>query len=124
MGNEFSNTSDVKSRPLYNQKNRPLALEAHIDSRRNYVSAGQIEELAGKNGNVITCQDVMDAGLVLHKKQAQKTLKYHLAKGTLFTLRNTRPQQYYPSSIKSEVIEKDLQKNGPLDPTGVAIPQG
>ena len=41
----------------------------------------------------------MDAGLVSCKKQAQKALKYQHAKGILFTLRDTRPQQYYPSAI-------------------------
>jgi hypothetical protein len=127
MSNEFSNINDIKNRPLYNQKNRPVALVAHIDSQRNYVNADQITELAikiyrTKNGNGSTYQDLMDAGLVLHKKQAQKTLKYHLAKGTLFTLRDTRAQQYYPSSIRSEVVKKDLQKIGPIDPIGVVVP--
>lgn len=46
--------------------------------------------------------NLMDAGLVSRKKQAQKALKYHLRIGTLFTLRDTRPQQYYPS-------DKDLK---------------
>ena len=64
----------------------------------------------------------MDAGLVSCKKQAQKALKYHLRIGTLFTLRDTRPQQYYPSDIRSEVVKNYLQRNGPLDPIGVAFP--
>jgi hypothetical protein len=110
MSNEFSNTNDIKNRPLYNHKSRPVALVAHIDSQRSYVDADQITELAIKvyrtnNRKGVTYHDLIDAGLVFHKKQAQKTLKYHLAKGILFTLRDTRPQQYYPSSIRSEVVK-------------------
>jgi hypothetical protein len=91
------------------------------------VDADQITELAikvyrTKNGKGVTYPDLMDAGLVCYKKQAQKMLKYHLGKGTLFTLRDTRRQQYYPSSIRSEVVKKDLQKNGPVDPIEVAVP--
>ena len=61
----------------------------------------------------------MEAGLVSHKKQAQKTLKYHVKKGTLFTLRDTIPQQYYPSTIKSDIVKNKMQRNGPINPTGV-----
>jgi hypothetical protein len=123
MGNE---SNGVENKPLSNQRIRPLVLVAHIDSHRNYVSANQISGLAikiykTKDGKGMTYQDLMDAGLVSHKKQAQRILKYHLARETLFTLRDTRPQQYYSSTIRSEVIKKDLQKNGPLEPTGVAL---
>jgi hypothetical protein len=53
-------------------------------------------------------------------KNKQDTLKYHLRKGTLFTLIDKRPQQYYPTSIKSEIIQ-NLGKNTPIHPTGVAM---
>lgn len=34
-------------------------------------------------------------------------LKYHVRTGTLFTLEDKRPtQQYYPTAIKSNIIEK------------------
>jgi hypothetical protein len=92
MGNERSNTSDIKNRPLDNRKSRPVALVAHIGSKRSYVDADQITAFAirvykTRNGNGLTYPDLIDAGMVFHKKQAQKTLKYHVAKGTLFTLR-------------------------------------
>jgi len=38
-------------------------------------------------------QYLIEKGLVKHKKQAQDALKYHLRKGTLFTLGDKRPQQ-------------------------------
>ena len=127
MSNECSDNNDVKNRPLYNGKIGPVALVAHVDSERNYVNADQITQLVikiykTKSGKGITYQDLMDAGLVSRKKQAQKALKYHLRIGTLFTLRDTRPQQYYPSDIRSEVVKNYLQRNGPLDPIGVAFP--
>jgi hypothetical protein len=65
-------------------------------------------------------QYLIEKGLVKHKKQAQDTLKYHLRKGTLFTLGDKRPQQYYPTTIKSEIIQ-NLGKNTPINPTGVAM---
>lgn len=46
-------------------------------------------------------------------------LKYHLKKGTLFTLRDTRPQQYFPSIMRPEIITNELNKNTPIDPTRV-----
>jgi hypothetical protein len=60
----------------------------------------------------------MEAGLAKHKKQAQDTLKHCLQNGTLFTLRDCRPQEYYPNAIKSEVMTKQLSKNTAIDPTG------
>ena len=83
MNNECSDNTGVKNRPLFNGKIRPVALVAHIDSERNYVNADQITQLAikiykTKSGMGITYQDLMDTGLVSHKKQAQKALKYHV----------------------------------------------
>jgi hypothetical protein len=62
----------------------------------------------------------MDAGIAIHKRHAQDVLKYHFRKGDIFTLKDKRPQQYYPTNIKSEVIEKTA-KNTLIDPTGVGI---
>ena len=79
MSNEFS-TNDIKNGPLYNHNSRPLALVPHIDSQRSYVNADQITQLAikvykTKNGKGLTYPELMDAGLVRYKKQAQKTLR-------------------------------------------------
>jgi hypothetical protein len=62
----------------------------------------------------------MDAGIVIDNNHAQDVLKYHLRKGNIFTLKDKRPQQYYPTNIKSKVIEK-IAKNTPIDTTGVGI---
>jgi hypothetical protein len=79
-----------------------------------------IEAYKMKGGRGITYSDLLQMGLAYHKRQAQDVLKYHLRKGTLFTLGSKRPQQYYPTAIKSDIIEK-LQKNTPIDPTGMAF---
>jgi hypothetical protein len=62
----------------------------------------------------------MEAGIAIHKNHAQDILKYHKRKGDIFILKDKRPQQYYPTNIKSKVIEK-IAKNTPIDPTGVGI---
>jgi len=63
--------------------------------------------------------DLMQAGLGAHKHQAQRALKYQKSKGILFTARANRPQQYFPTCIKSRVLENQLQKNVHMNPTGV-----
>jgi hypothetical protein len=93
-------------------------------SCRSYIHSSKIIELAtGKfrnTGEGITYKDLMDAGVSIHKNHAQDVLKYHLRKDNIFTLKDKRPQQYYPTGSKSEVIEKTA-KNTPIDPTGVGI---
>src|SRR5919112_3969310 len=101
----------------------PLDLVGQCFSgRRSYIHSSTIIELATdkfkRTGKGITYKDLMDAGISLHKKHAQDILKYHLRKGDIFTLKDIRPQQYYPTQIKAEVIEKTA-KNTPIDPTGV-----
>jgi hypothetical protein len=96
-----------------------------FSGRRSYIHSSTIIELATdkfeKTGKGITYKDLVDAGISIHKKHTQVILKYHLRKGNIFTLKDKRPQQYYPTHIKSEVIEKILAKNTPIDPTGVGI---
>jgi len=95
-----------------------------FSGHRSYIQSSIIIELATdkfkKTGKGITYKDLMDAGIVIHKNHAQDVLKYHLRKGDIFTLNDKRPQQYYPTNIKSKVIEK-IAKNTPIDPTEVAI---
>src|SRR5215211_5259000 len=91
---------------------------------RSYIHSSTIIDLATdkfeKTRKGITYNDLMDAGIVIHKNHAQDVLKYHLRKGDIFTLKDMRPQQYYLTNIKSKLIEKKA-KNTPIDPTGVAI---
>jgi hypothetical protein len=122
------NLTPEKNTPLAFTKNPPLTLVAHygggpVGGKRRYTGAQTINELAIRkfrpNGKGVTYRDLMEAGLAKHKKQAQGTLKYCLQNGTLFTLKSCRPQEYYPTSIKSEIMAKELSKNTPIDPTGV-----
>ena len=118
--------AQVNSTRLENSKNTLLSLSAQICFRNRYVTSGQITKLAVetykmKGGRGITYTDLLEKGLTVNKKQAQDMLKYHFRKETLFTLDDKRPQQYYPTAIRSEVIE-NKQKNTPIDPTGVALP--
>jgi hypothetical protein len=53
------------------------------------------------------------------KRQAQTVLKHHLKRGALFTIADKRPQRYYPSCLKSEILKKELRNNIPIDPLGV-----
>lgn len=93
-----------------------------FSGRRSYIHSSKIIELATdkfkKTCKGITYNDLMDAGISIHKNHAQDVLKYHLRKGDIFKLKDKRPQQYYPTNIKSEVKEK-IAKNTPIDPTGV-----
>ena len=61
----------------------------------------------------------MRSGLVTHKPQAQRTLKYQTSKGTLFTTGASRPQEYFPSCIRSDILGKQIEKNVAINPTGV-----
>ena len=91
---------------------------------RSYIHSSTIIELATdkfeKTGKGITYKDLTDAGISIHKNHAQDILKYHLRKGDIFKLKDKRPQQYYPTNIKSKVIEK-IAKNTPIDLTGVDL---
>jgi hypothetical protein len=81
-----------------------------------------VDHYRTKKGTGITWKYLTEIGLAKNKQQAQDTLKYHLKKGILFTLGDKRPQQYYPTAIKSDIMES-LQKNTPLYPIGVALPK-
>jgi hypothetical protein len=117
----------IISKILRNHHFTLLALSAQkrvVD--RNYISSKEMTDLAvdhyrTKKGTGITWKYLTEIGLAKNKQQAQDTLKYHLKKGTLFTLGDKRPQQYYPTAIKSDIMES-LQKNTPLDPIVVAFP--
>jgi hypothetical protein len=101
----------------------PHYLTRHSTGSRAYNFSNSIEDFAIDNfrkvGRGLIYKRLMDAGVVVHKYQAQQVLKYQKSKGNLFTLKNKRPQEYYPSKIKSEVIEKLAKRNTPIEPTGI-----
>jgi hypothetical protein len=116
----------AKNTPITSNQNVPLALlgqsgEDVYENRRRYTKAYEIEQLAVKkyrtNGKGITFNDVLRCGTAPHKEQAQTTLKHYLKKGVLFTLGDLRPQQYYPTCIKSDILKNKFSKNIPIGVT-------
>ena len=114
------------SPPLTNGENTPLALSAQDFVPRSYTNSNQIIAIAiheyKKYGKGLTYVNLLDRGLAKSKKQAQNILKHHLRKGALFTISDKRPQVYYPSCLRSEILKDQLQKNTPVDPIGVSLP--
>jgi hypothetical protein len=114
--------TDTKSTPIVNSKSTPLALSSRLGRNSQYVSSDEITKLAinvykNNGGRGITYTYLIEAGLTDSKAKAQD-MKYHKRKGTIFTLQSLRPQQYYPTAIKSNIIE-NLTKSTQIDPTGV-----
>jgi hypothetical protein len=115
----------LKNLPLTSKKISQQGLYGRFSAgSRSYNFSHSITDLAvnrfRKTGRGITYKDLMDAGVVIHKFQAQQVLKYQIITGSLFTLGDKRPQEYYPDKIKSEVIEKVAKRNTPIQPSGVA----
>ena len=94
-----------------------------LNSRRRYTRYQAIDRLATEKykgtGKGISFNDLIHSGLSRHKRQAQDTLKRFRGRKILFTLGNHKPQQYYPFSLKSEIIKARLSKNAPLEVTEV-----
>lgn len=110
--------------PITSNNIPQLALiDRFTSGSRSYNFSYSITQLAvdkfRKTGRGIKYPDLMDAGLVIHKSQAQEVLKYQLKIGNLFTLEDKKPQGYYPVKIRSEVIEKIAKRNTPIQPSGV-----
>ena len=115
--------SNPENIPIFRNHNIPVGklgqcnlgyCSNQLKRSRRYTKAEVIETLASDkyrvNGEGIFFEDLMLAGLALHKKQAQITLKYYLKKNILFTQRRRRPQKYFPISLKSEIIKRNIQK--------------
>jgi hypothetical protein len=103
---------------------------------RKYVTKDIVENTAiekyQQNGLGITFEDIVRE-FSLNKAKAHRKLKYFHERHVLFTandlimkgitvLKNTSPQQYFPTCIKSQIIEgRRKHKNVPVDPTGVDL---
>jgi hypothetical protein len=120
-----------KNIPIRSSENIPLAqLGQYGDGggcekrRRRYTRVQEVEQLAVRkyesNGKGMTFNDLLTSGLALHKEQAQITLKHCLEKQILFTISNHKPQQYYPSCLKSKILKAFISKNIPIGVTEVA----
>ena len=120
-----------KNIPIHYFQNIPLAQLGQYDDgggcgkrRRRYTRAQEVEQLAVRkyksNGKGMSFNDLLSAGLASHKEQAQITLKHCLEKQVLFTISNHKPQQYYPTSLRAEILKNKLSKNLPIGVTEVA----
>jgi hypothetical protein len=106
---------------------------AHVPIGRRRITRKTIEDLAIEKyrlcGKGITIKEVQER-FSLRKAKVQRSLKHFHRNRTLFTardldchgisLQNTNPQQYFPSSIKADIIE-DLKRrsaNVQVRPTG------
>jgi hypothetical protein len=134
MIKNLSDTSHPKSVLLHGFENVPIHEVGH--SSRKYIFEKTIQDLATKkyeeSGYGITFEDVKTSFCV-PKPKAQRSLKYFHDNGVLFTAKdltsqginfisNTNPQQYFPTSIKPNILE-NLKKTRivPVEPTGVNL---
>jgi hypothetical protein len=118
--------------PIDSSQNIPIDLLVQYGSgggsnciRRRYTRVQEIEGLAAskykENGKGITFNDLLSNEFALHKKQAQITLKHCLEKQVLFTISNHKPQRYYPTSLRAEILKNKLSKNLPIGVTEVVF---
>lgn len=87
----------IKNLPLTSNKITQHGLVGRFSyDSRSYNFSYSITELATnkfrKTGRGIKYTDLMDAGIVIHKSQAQEVLKYQLKIGNLFTLEDKNPR--------------------------------
>jgi hypothetical protein len=105
-------------------------------SIRRYKTKDIVENIAiekyQKNGLGITIEDI-ERNFSVNKAKAQRTLKHFHERKVLFTandlisegitvLKNTSPQQYFPTCIKSKIVEGLSKRESVLvNPTGVDL---
>ena len=105
-------------------------------SIRRYISKDILERIAiekyKNNGLGITFEDI-EREFSLNKVEARRRLKYFHERQVLFTannlksegitvLKNTSPQQYFPTCIKAEIVEGiSKRENVLVNPTGVDL---
>lgn len=124
-----------KNLPIGSGENVPLEQLGHSIGPRQYVKTTRLEDLAiEKASKGITWEDIRDK-FACSKGDAQRKLKYFHSMRVLFTAQdlmdqgldlppsfgNTKPQRYYATSIKADIIEKIKKeyKNVPIKPTGI-----
>jgi len=106
-------------------------------SLKEYVRKHIVEKIAiekyQENGLGITFEDIKRE-FSLNKAKAQRTLKYFHDRQVLFTannlksegitvLKNTSPQQYFPTCIKSKIVEGFSKRESVLvDPSFITNP--
>ena len=125
----INNLSPAENGPIGLFENRPIEQLVQCYSQGKWIRNKELVELAKKkyytNGKGITFSDLIKefgcskptAQLRLKNGCKEKIDKNGKKSSILFTLDNerTKPQQYFPSCIKTTIIEK---RNRLIDPTG------
>jgi hypothetical protein len=122
-----------ESVPLGREGNVPLGEVGHPFSLHGNITKQSIERFAIQKyracGSGITYVDIEHL-FSLKKCQAQRSLKHFHRRRVLFTAQdligqginlipNKNPQEYFPTSIKSDIIENLKKRSAPVKPTGV-----
>jgi len=122
-----------ESVPLGREGNVPLREVGHPSSLHGNITKQSIEDYAIQmhraSGNGITYVDI-EHSFSVKKSQAQRTLKHFHRRRVLFTAQdlickginlipNKNQQDYFPTSIKSDIIENLKKRSAPVMPTGV-----
>jgi hypothetical protein len=105
-------------------QNTPVRIiDDNSKKKRRYTRSQDLSELAvnkyDANGRGITFKDLLKKELACHKKQAQETLKRCLQNETLFTVANHKPQEYFPTCLKSKILKDRISKNASVRVTEV-----
>jgi len=109
--------------PVDPQEDVPIATS--VRSRRlshSVITSKDVQALAFKefkgSKKGLTFNDLITK-FEISKKRAQRKLKDCHKGGILFTPEKRKPQKFYPTCLRAEVIEYLYKKNVPVDPTGV-----
>ena len=93
-------------------------------NRQLRITSKEIEEMAvevfDKGKSWITYADLTDK-FGIRKQRAQRKLKDCCNRKILFAPGNHKPQRYYPTKLKSRVIEYLSKRTVLVDPTGVSL---
>jgi hypothetical protein len=110
--------------PIDSEQNVPFGLLVPRLPRRNNIRNKDVEHLAvvkfTKCKKGITFED-LTLKFGISKKQSQRKLKECRKRKALFTPEKHKPQEFYPTSLKADVIEYlyNKRRNVPVHPTGV-----
>ena len=110
--------------PIDSEQNVPFGLLVPCLPRRNNIRNKEVEHLAVKKFTQckkgITFVDLITK-FGISKKQSQRKLKECRKCKALFTPEKHKPQEFYPDSLRADVIAHlyNKRRNVPIHPTGV-----
>ncbi len=110
--------------PIDDSQNVPLDLLVPCLPRRNNIRNKEVEHFAVRKFTEckkgITFQD-LTLKFGISKNQSQRKLKECRKRKALFTPEKHKPQEFYPTSLRADVIEYlyNNRRNVPVQPPGV-----